>query len=90
MQNSLDQLERLKDRLIALHIHDNDGSSDQHKIPFTGSVDWPRFMRIVDSSPCDVPLNQEVVIHQHQDLSEPDFLRAAFLAGERLESLRPV
>ena len=28
-------------RIIATHLHDNDGTTDQHKPPFTGSVDWP-------------------------------------------------
>ena len=26
--------------LIALHLHDNNGLTDQHKIPLTGSIDW--------------------------------------------------
>jgi sugar phosphate isomerase/epimerase len=38
-------LERLKERLIAVHLHDNDGVNDQHKIPFTGTVDWNRLAR---------------------------------------------
>jgi sugar phosphate isomerase/epimerase len=88
MENSLDQLERMKDRLIATHIHDNDGVSDQHKIPFTGSVDWPRFMHILSASPHNLPLNLEVGNHQHQGMSEPEFLLATYRAGERLESLR--
>lgn len=29
------------DRLIALHISDNDGSGDQHRTPGYGTVDWP-------------------------------------------------
>jgi sugar phosphate isomerase/epimerase len=29
------------DKLIALHISDNDGSGDQHRTPGTGSVDFP-------------------------------------------------
>ncbi len=28
------------DRLQALHIHDNDLVSDQHKLPFDGQIDW--------------------------------------------------
>lgn len=27
-------------RLLATHISDNDGSGDQHKMPFGGSIDW--------------------------------------------------
>ena len=29
--------------LKALHIHDNNGDTDQHKAPYTGSVDWKGF-----------------------------------------------
>ena len=28
------------DRLLATHISDNDGSGDQHKMPFGGDIDW--------------------------------------------------
>lgn len=29
-----------KNRLTALHIHDNDGFGDAHDIPFAGTIDW--------------------------------------------------
>lgn len=38
----LDLLELYGDKLIALHLHDNDGSAHTHALPFTGSVDWNR------------------------------------------------
>jgi sugar phosphate isomerase/epimerase len=28
------------DRLLATHISDNDGSGDQHRMPFGGNIDW--------------------------------------------------
>jgi len=28
------------ERLLATHISDNDGSGDQHKLPFSGNIDW--------------------------------------------------
>lgn len=28
------------DRLLATHMSDNDGSGDQHKMPFGGNIDW--------------------------------------------------
>ena len=49
--NGLDRLDRAKDRLIAVHLHDNDGSADQHKLVFDGTVDWPRLARILAASP---------------------------------------
>ena len=38
----VDLLSLYGDRLIALHLHDNDGHEDAHALPFTGSVHWPR------------------------------------------------
>ena len=32
-----------KERLTALHVHDNDGISDQHKAPYTGTIVWQDF-----------------------------------------------
>lgn len=36
----LDLLELYGRKLMALHLHDNDGKADFHSLPFTGSVDW--------------------------------------------------
>ena len=30
-------------RIKALHIHDNAGNVDQHKAPYTGTIDWNAF-----------------------------------------------
>lgn len=84
---SLDQLEHLKDRLIALHIHDNNGAEDEHKLPFTGTINWSRLMEIVSVSPYDKPLNLEVGIGRHPEFDEDAFLKAAYTAGERLASM---
>ena len=46
----LDYLEPLKNRLQALHLHDNDTAGDQHQPPFMGKVDWQRLAGIIASS----------------------------------------
>ncbi|WP_437185116.1 TIM barrel protein [Planctomicrobium sp. SH668] len=33
-------LQELGDRLLALHLHDNDSSADRHQIPYEGTIDW--------------------------------------------------
>lgn len=35
----------MKDDLVAIHVHDNDGFSDQHLIPFQGTIDFEIFTR---------------------------------------------
>ncbi len=83
----LDNLERVKDRLIALHLHDNDGKDDQHKIPFTGTVDWERLARIIAESPCDKCINLEVMIQNSGLKDEAEFLRQAHAAGVKLTEM---
>ena len=57
----LEKIEAHKERLFALHLHDNDGRGDQHQPPFFGTIDWERLIRIVDASPsCVRPLNFEL------------------------------
>ena len=58
----LDGLDRCKDRLIAIHLSDNDAGSDQHKLPFSGSVEWPRLARIIAQSSYTKCVNLETVI----------------------------
>lgn len=36
-------IRELGDRLIATHIHDNDGRSDLHLLPYMGNIDWSDF-----------------------------------------------
>lgn len=46
----LETLAKNKGRLQALHLHDNNGESDQHQPPFYGTVDWPRLADILATS----------------------------------------
>ena len=36
--------EFFKDRIFAVHLHDNDKSSDLHLLPFDGTIDWKYVM----------------------------------------------
>lgn len=38
-------MEVLGDRLVALHVHDNDGVNDTHMAPFAGVCNWRRFVK---------------------------------------------
>ena len=39
---------RLGGDIVALHLNDNDGMTDQHKIPMTGNIDWTDLMDALD------------------------------------------
>ncbi|MBT3382029.1 MAG: sugar phosphate isomerase/epimerase [Lentisphaerae bacterium] len=43
--NVTDAVSLVADRLLTLHVSDNDGHTDQHALPFDGTIDWPAFMQ---------------------------------------------
>lgn len=42
--NDFSLLDRYWDRVFALHVHDNNGKTDEHLLPYEGSIDWNTFM----------------------------------------------
>ncbi len=57
----LDHLERNKNRLIAMHLHDNDGLGDLHQPPFYGNLNWERLAEIIKSSSYTREISFEIV-----------------------------
>lgn len=53
-------LKAIGDRLVALHIADNDGQADRHWAPGRGIVDWEAVMRGLKSIGYSGPFNLEV------------------------------
>lgn len=81
----LAQLEGLKDRLIATHLHDNDGQKDQHRLPFSGSVDWQRLAGILARSTHVGPLTLELVKPPEQAMEQ--YLGEAFKIAQRFAQM---
>lgn len=52
--------EKYASRIIALHLHDNDGSGDQHQSPFTGTFNWEWLAGILKQINYSMPLNFEI------------------------------
>jgi sugar phosphate isomerase/epimerase len=86
-RSGLDHLARVEDRLIAVHLHDNDGTGDQHKLPFMGTVDWDRLTRSVAASSYRKPLNLEVGMLNSGIDDEAAFLARAMECGVRLAGM---
>jgi sugar phosphate isomerase/epimerase len=83
----LDVLDELKPRLLALHLHDNDGTNDQHRLPFTGTVDWPRVARIIAGSGYRKCVSMESNVHRETTTEPRAFLAAAREAGARIAGM---
>jgi sugar phosphate isomerase/epimerase len=61
VNGNLDDLLGFRDRLRALHLHDNWGKEDDHQPPFSGTVDWEQVMRWIGSAGYAKPINFEIV-----------------------------
>ncbi|MDP8224521.1 MAG: sugar phosphate isomerase/epimerase family protein [Candidatus Lernaella stagnicola] len=62
----LGELTKAGSSLVAVHMHDNDGSDDQHLVPGEGSVDWPGVMRHLKASPWLHAVTLEVAYHDSE------------------------
>jgi len=85
--DGLAHLEALKDRLISVHLHDNDGTSDQHKLPFSGTVDWERLARIMAESAYTKCVSMEVIMARMGIEDEGVFLAEAFETGTKFSKM---
>lgn len=71
-----DLLARYADRLIATHLHDNDGTADQHRLPGQGLCDWPTILAALDRPDYPGTVNLEVRLPEATDLA--DFCKTAY------------
>lgn len=39
--------DKFKDRIFAVHLHDNDKSDDLHLLPFEGTIDWEQTLKLL-------------------------------------------
>ncbi len=83
----VDLLTMYGDKIEALHLHDNDGIDDQHKLPFDGTIDWNDIMSKLRKSKCSANISLEVANDIYKNLSPEAFLEEAFKRANKLSLL---
>ena len=84
---SLPDVERRADRIMALHIHDNNSFRDQHLLPFEGSHDWTAFAKTIAKTPCHNRINLEINNRKLCRHEIPAYLKTAFEVASKLEAM---
>ena len=79
----VDAIEIVSGHLIATHLHDNRGKTDDHLVPFDGTIDWPAALTAVQKVGYDATLLLELAAHG----SPKETLARAKKARERMEGL---
>lgn len=73
------------DKLIALHLHDNNGKEDAHALPFTGCVDWDRIANRLKEIPYNGAIALETLNKGFEHISDPvEFLQIALERAKRI------
>ncbi|MEN6596037.1 MAG: sugar phosphate isomerase/epimerase family protein [Clostridiaceae bacterium] len=78
-------LTRFGTRVSAIHLHDNDGTDDQHRVPFTGTIDWAAEMARLKRTAYRGPLTLE--LGGLPELPMREHLESASAAADRLIAL---
>ncbi|MFL0270143.1 sugar phosphate isomerase/epimerase family protein [Candidatus Clostridium radicumherbarum] len=82
-----DLLSTYGDKLMALHLHDNDGTDDQHRIPGEGTINWDSIVRKIKSTSYSGAISLEVTNEfskQYYGISAHEFL---MLANEKVTNI---
>lgn len=75
-----DLLSMYGNKLMALHLHDNDGTGDQHRIPGEGTINWDIVVRKIKKTTYRGAVTLEVTnefSEMYSDISAQEFLKAA-------------
>ena len=56
----VDAIETVSEHLVATHVHDNRGRSDDHLLPFEGTIDWPAALTAIQKVGYDGPFMLEI------------------------------
>jgi len=79
----LDAIETVSGHVITTHVHDNNGRTDDHLVPFDGTIDWPAAMTAVQKIGYDQTLLFEIAAHG----TPKETLVRAQRARDRIERL---
>jgi len=79
----VDAIETVSEHLMTTHVHDNRGRTDDHLVPFEGSIDWPAALTAVRKVGYDGTLMLEIAAYH----SVKETLQKAQKARQRMERL---
>ncbi len=79
---------KFKDRIFAVHLHDNDKSDDLHLIPFDGTLDWEDTIRNLKKCNYSGPITMELCYrYDYLNIGIDDFYKKGYEIGKKLKEM---
>ena len=77
---------KFKNRIFAVHLHDNDQSDDLHLIPFDGTIDWKKLVENLKENNYNGPITMELCYrYEYLNMSIENFYKKGYEVGKKLE-----
>lgn len=77
--------EFFKDRIFAVHLHDNDKSDDLHLLPFDGTIDWKNVIEKLKECNFNGPITLEICYrYDYLNMTLDEFYRIGKDRGNKL------
>lgn len=77
-----------KNKIFAVHLHDNDKSDDQHLLPFDGTIDWNEVMNKITEYGYNGPITLELSYrNDYLKQTVQEFYKEGYKRGEKLAQI---
>ena len=80
-------LDKYLDKLICLHLHSNNGKSDQHTLNKYGNINWDKIAKSLAKCPNELNLDYEVFMLYNKNETEDEVLNEVIIQANELEKL---
>lgn len=79
---------KFKDRIFAVHLHDNDKSDDLHLLPFDGTIRWDLVLKNLKEAGYKGPTTLELCYrYDYLKMTPVEFYQKGYERGERLAEI---
>ena len=77
-----------KDKIFAVHLHDNDKSDDLHLNPFEGTINWKELVLQLKECNYNGPITLELCYrYDYLKMSLDEFYKKGYEIGEKLADM---
>jgi len=80
--------DEFKNKIYGVHLHDNDGTDDQHLLPFDGTINWEYIMEELKEANYNGPITLELIYWQENLKYTPkEFYKKGYEIGLELAKM---
>lgn len=80
--------ELFKNRIFAVHLHDNDKSDDLHLLPFDGTINWEYVINKLKECNYNGPITMELCYrYDYLNMSLDSFYKKGYEVGKKLQEM---